>query len=178
MLAKITEFVPASSLIILFTCFGGIAFFVFLLILPRQDMAAELDESIGELEKKIGEQRTLTPVFHNILAKAKNKEKPQLPITQKAKLARSDMIKIFDQIKAIATMYNLKLQEITPDVNSLKETSGYLLIRLAVTGNFFNFREFLIDLGAIPSMVHIEEMQIRSIEESREIRLKVWLAQE
>ena len=178
MLTKITEFIPASSLIILFTCLGGIALFVFLLILPRQDMAAALDESIGELEKKIGEQRTLTPVFHNILAKAKIKEKPELPITQKTKLARRDMIKIFDQIKAIARMYNLKLQEITPDVNSLKETSGYLLIRLVVTGNFFNFREFLIDLGAIPSMVHIEEMQIRSIEESREIKLKIWLAQE
>jgi Tfp pilus assembly protein PilO len=178
MLTKITEFIPASSLIILFTCLGGIALFVFLLILPRQDMAAALDESIGELEKKIGEQRTLTPVFHNILAKAKIKEKPELPITQKTKLARRDMIKIFDQIKAIARMYNLKLQEITPDVNSLKETSGYLLIRLVVTGNFFNFREFLIDMGAIPSMVHIEEMQIRSIEESREIKLKVWLAQE
>jgi Tfp pilus assembly protein PilO len=178
MLTKITEFIPASSLIILFTCLGGIALFVFLLIIPRQDMAAELDQSIGELEKKIGEQRTLTPVFHNILTKAKIKERPQLPITQKAKLARRDMIKIFDQIKAIAKMYNLKLQEITPDVNSLKETSGYLLIRLVVTGDFFNFREFLIDLGAIPSMVHIEEMRIRSIEESREIKLKVWLAQE
>ena len=101
-----------------------------------------------------------------------------MPITQKAKLARGDMNKIFDQIKAIARVYNLELQEITPDVNSLKETSGYLLIRLVVTGDFFSFREFLIDLGAIPSMVHMEEMRIRSIEESREIRLKVWLAQE
>lgn len=178
MLNKITEFIPAQSLIILFTCIAGIVLFVFLLILPRQDMAAELDKSIAELEKKIGEQRTLTPVFHNILSRAKNKEKPQLPLTTREKLARGDMTKIFDQIKAIARVYNLNLQEITPDVNSLRETSGYLLIRLVVTGDFFNFREFLIDLGTIPSMVHIEELRIRSIEESREIKLKIWLAQE
>ena len=178
MLNKITEIIPAQSLVILFTCIAGILLFVFMLILPRQDFAAELDGSIGDLEKKIGEQRTLTPVFHNILAMAKNKEKPKLPITQKAKLARGDMVKIFDQIKAIARVYNLTLEEITPDVNSLKETSGYLLISLVVTGDFFNFREFLIDLGTIPSMVHVEEMRIRSIEESREIRLRIWLAQE
>lgn len=137
-----------------------------------------MDKNIAELEKKIGEQRTLTPVFHNILAMAKTKEKPQLPITTKAKLARGDMTKIFDHIKAVARVYNLKLQEITPDVNSLKEKSGYLLIRLVVTGDFFNFREFLIDLGTIPSMAHIEELRIRAIEESREIKLKIWLAQE
>ena len=178
MLNRITEFIPTQSLIILCTCIAGIVLFVFLLILPRQDMAEDLDKSIGELEKKIGEQRTLTPVFNNILAIAKNKKKPELPITTKAKLARSDMTKIFDQIKAKARLYNLNLQEITPDVNSLKETSGYLLIRLVATGDFVNFREFLIDLGTIPSMVHTEELQIRAIEDSREIRLKIWLAQE
>ena len=178
MLNKITEFIPAQSLVLLLTCVGGIALFVFLLILPRQQMAAELDQNIQELEKKIGEQRTLTPVFHNILAMAKNKEKAKLPITAKEKLARGDMAKIFEDIESKAAVYNLKLEEITPDVNSLKETPGYLLIHLVVTGDFFQFREFLIDLGTIPSLVHIEELRIRAIEESREVKLKIWLAQE
>ncbi len=178
MLNKITEFIPAQSLIILFICVGGILVFVFMLIIPRQNMASELDQSIVELENKIGEQRTLTPVFYNILSLAKNKEKPDLPITETIKLARGDMTKIFDQIKAIARVHNLKLEEITPDVNSLKDTSGYLLIRLSVTGDFFSFREFMIELGTIPSLVHVEELKIRAIEESREIKLKIWLAQE
>lgn len=178
MLNKITEFIPAQSLIMLLICIGGILLFVFLLILPRQDLASELDQSITDLENKIGEQRTLTPVFYNILSIAKNKEQPELPITEKAKLARGDMKKIFDHIKAMARAYNLELEEITPDVNSLKKTSGYLLIRLSVTGDFFRFRDFLIDLGTIPSMAHVEEMRILAIEESREIRLKIWLAQE
>ncbi len=176
--SKITEFIPAQSLIILFTCVGGILLFAFLLIIPRQNLASELDQSIVELENKIGEQRTLTPVFYNILSMAKKKEQPDLPITEKAKLARGEMAQIFDQIKGIARVHNLKLEEITPDVNALKDTSGYLLIRLSVTGDFFSFREFLIELGTIPSMVHVEELKIRAIEESREIKLKIWLAQE
>ena len=178
MLNKITEFIPAQSLMLLCTCIGGIAIFVFLLILPRQQMAADLDQNIEELEKKIGEQRTLTPVFHNILAIAKKKEKSELPITGKGKLARGEMAKVFDDIKRKAAVYNLRLEEITPDVNSLKDASGHLLIHLVVTGDFFKFREFLIDLGTIPSLVHIEELRIRAIEESREVKLKIWLAQE
>ena len=93
-------------------------------------------------------------------------------------MARGDMTKVFDQIKAIAKGYNLKLEEITPDVNSLKGGSGYLLIQLVVTGDFFKLREFLVDLGAIPSLAHIEEMRIKAIEEAREIKLRIWLAQE
>ena len=73
MLNKITEYIPAQSLIILFICIGGILLFAFLLIIPRQNLASELDQSIVELENKIGEQRTLTPVFYQILSLAKKK---------------------------------------------------------------------------------------------------------
>ena len=178
MLKKITEIFPVQSIVIFLVCCCGIVAFIFLLILPRQDLAAELDDNIAELEKRIGEQRTLTPVFYSLLDQAKKKEQTKLPITKKAKFARGDMNKVFNQIQATAKGYNLKLEEITPDVSSLKETSGYLLVRLTVTGDFFKFREFFIELGAIPSMVHIQEIKIRSIEEAREIKLKFWLAKE
>ena len=178
MLKKITEIFPAQSLIFFLLCGAGIVVFIFFIIIPSQKSTAELDTHIEELEKRIGQQRTLTPVFHSLLNKAKAKSQTKLPITKKANLAREDMKKTFDQIQAIARIYNLKLDEITPDVNSLKENSGYLLIRLAVTGDFFNFREFLIDLGTIPSLAHIQEMRINATEGSRQIKLKIWLAQE
>jgi Tfp pilus assembly protein PilO len=175
---KISEIFPAQSLIFILMCGAAIILFIFFIIIPSQKAAAELDSKIEELEKRIGEQRTLTPVFHSLLNKAKAEDQTKLPVTQKAKMARGDMTEVFDQIKAIAKWYNLKLEEITPDVNSLKGGSGYLLIHLVVTGDFFKFREFLIDLGAIPSLAHVEEMRINAIEESREIKLKIWLAQE
>jgi hypothetical protein len=39
------------------------------------------------------------------------------------------------------------------------------------------FRDFLVDLGTIPSLEKIEEIQIRAIEASREFKLKIWMAQ-
>jgi hypothetical protein len=35
-----------------------------------------------------------------------------------------------------------------------------------------------VDLGNIPSFERIEEIQIRAIENSREFKLKIWLAQQ
>ena len=73
---------------------------------------------------------------------------------------------------------NLKLEEITTDDSSLTQESGYLLMRLRLSGDFFKIRKFLIDIGAIPSLEHIEEINIRSTKTSKELRLKIWLAKE
>ncbi|UCE52165.1 MAG: hypothetical protein JSV31_23335 [Desulfobacterales bacterium] len=178
MLKRIFEILPVQSLIFFSICAAGILVFIFLIIIPSQKTTAELDKRIEELEKRSGEQRALTPVFYTLLAKAREKNSTQLPTTEKKKLARGDMKKISAQIQAIAQRNRLKLVAITPDVNSLKENSGYILINLVISGDFFDFRKLLIELGAIPSLAHVQEMRIRSIEESREIKLKIWLAQE
>ena len=78
----------------------------------------------------------------------------------------------------IAGRHNLKLEEIKTDVNSLMQESGYLLMWLRLSGEFLKFREFLIDLGSIPSLEHIEEINIVPTPTSKEFRLKIWQAQE
>ena len=87
------------------------------------------------------------------------------------------MNEISMKFKDIAGRHNLKLDEITTDVNSLMQESGYLVMRLQLSGDFFDIRKFLVDIGSIPSLEHIEEINIRSGKESKELILKIWLAQ-
>jgi Tfp pilus assembly protein PilO len=178
MLKRIFEIVPAQSLIFFSICVASILVFIVLIIVPSQKTTAELDTRIEELEKRNAEQSALTPVFYTLLAKAKARNASQLPTTEKKKLARGDMKKISAQIHDIVQRNGLELEEISPDLNSLKENSAYLLMNLVIKGDFFDFRKLLIDLNAMPSLAHIQEMRIRSVEESREIKLKIWLAQE
>jgi len=63
------------------------------------------------------------------------------------------------------------------DVSDLIGKSGYLQMRINLTGAFMNFRSFLVDLGTIPSLEIIEEIQIRAIEGAREFKIKMWMAQ-
>ena len=50
-------------------------------------------------------------------------------------------------------------------------------MRINLTGAFMDFRNFLVDLGTIPSLEIIEEVQIRAIEGSREFKIRMWMAQ-
>jgi len=178
MIKKITAIFPAQSLIFFLICGAGILAFIFLIILPSQKAIADLDVEIDKLEGRIEEQRILTPVFHNFLAKAKTQNPTQLPLKQKTKLARGDLNKISQEIREMVQRNNLSLEAITPDVNSLNQNTGYLLMHLTVSGDYFDFRDLLVDLGSIPSLETIQEIRIRPIEGSREIDLKIWLAQE
>jgi hypothetical protein len=72
---------------------------------------------------------------------------------------------------------DLKIEDIRTDANEIMNDTGHMLMRVHVTGDFMKFREFLMDMGTIPSFEQIEEIIIRAIEGSREYKLKIWLAQ-
>ena len=174
---KISSGSLTQSLVIFVICAVGIVAFWVLIIFPSQKTADELDQEIDRLNSRIEEQRILTPVFHNLLERAKMKGPSELPSPEKSKLTHGDMNAISTVFQDIAGRHNLKLEAITTDVNSLMQESGYLVMRLQLSGDFFDIRNFLIDIGSIPSLEHIEEINIRSGKASKELNLKIWLAQ-
>jgi Tfp pilus assembly protein PilO len=175
---KISSNPLAQSLVILVICAVGILAFFLLIILPSKKASADLDQEIETLTVRIEEQRILTPVFHSLLQRAKMEGPSGLPSPEKSKLTHGDMNAISSVFQDFAGRHNLKLEEITTDDSSLVQESGYLLMRLRLSGDFFKIRKFLIDIGAIPSLEHIEEINIKSTKTSKELRLKIWLAKE
>jgi len=175
---KINSIRLTQSLIYCLICGSGILVFVLLIIIPTQKTSAELDRDIEKLNTRLDEQRILKPVFDSLLKQVKNKGPTELPATKKVKLARGDIKKLSARLLEIARRYDLELRDIQTDVNALENNGEYLLIRVHATGEFIKFRDFLVDLGKIPSFEHIEVIQIRAIENSREFKLKIWLAQQ
>ena len=178
MVNKISRVFPPQSLIFFLICSAGILVFIFLIILPSQNSAAELNKNIEELKAKLDEQRILTPVFHSLLKRAKTAPPSALPSPEKTKLPLGDMNSISKEFQDIAMRHNLKLEEVKTDVSSMMEDTGYLMMRLRLTGDFYKFRDFLVDLGSIPSLEHIEEINIRPVKTARELQIKLWLGQE
>ena len=166
-----------QSLVIFAICAVGIVAFWVLIIHPSQKTAEELDQEIGKLNARIEEQRILTPVFHSLLERAKMKGFSELPSPEKSKLSHADINAISKEFQDIAGRDNLKLVEVTTDVNSLMQETGYLVMRLQLSGGLFDIRKFLIDIGSIPSLEYIEQVKIQSGKASKELNLKIWLAQ-
>ena len=168
---------PTQSLFLFLLCGAGIIVFVFLIILPTQDTSRQLDQDILKISDRIEEQRILKPVFESLLKRAKKKNPTELPTTKTVKLDRSDISKLSEELQEMAFRHGLKVQDMKTDVAALVGKSGYLQMRLNLTGAFLDFRGFLVDLGTIPSLEIVEEIQIRAIEGSREFIIKMWMAQ-
>jgi len=174
---KILSILPTQSLIYLLICGAGILVFVFLIIIPTQKISDELDKDIVQTSDRIEEQRILKPVFESLLKQAKKKNPTELPATKKTKLDRADISKLSQDLQEMALRHGFKIQDMNTDVSDLIGKSGYLLMRINLTGAFNDFRDFLVDLGTVPSLEIIEEIQIRAIEGSREFKIKMWMAQ-
>ena len=174
---KILSLLPTQSLIYILTCGGGVIVFIFLIIIPNQNTSAELDLEIEKLNDRIEQQRILRPVFESLLQRAKTKQATDLPAIKLEKLDPSDVTKVSKVIQDMAGRYDLIIEDIRIDANEIMNDTGHMLMRVHVTGNFMKFREFLMDMGTIPSLEQIEEIIIRAIEGSREYKLKIWLAQ-
>ena len=173
---RILSILPTQSLIYFLVCGAGIIVFILLIIIPNQKTSAELDQEIEKLNDHIEQQRILRPVFDSLLDRAKKENPTELPETKKVKLERGEINKVSELLQDLAGHCGLKIQDIGTDVNDIMNNTGYMLMRIHATGDFMKFREFLVDLGTIPSLEQIEEIKIGAIEGNREYKLRIWMA--
>jgi Tfp pilus assembly protein PilO len=178
MVDRITTKPLAQSVLILIVCLVGILAFMLLIILPSDKSAKELDQEIAKLNARMEEQRILTPVFHSLLKRSKMAPPSNLPVPERTKLTHGSIQTISDVFQDIAVRHNLKLEEIKTDVGSMVQDTGYLSMQLRISGDFYKFREFLVDMGSIPSLEHIEEINIQPLKATRVLDIKLWMAQE
>jgi len=146
--------------------------FVRALVLSPSGNLAEADLDIKKLKVRIEEQKILYPIFQDLLKKVRVKDTEALPFPKKAKLMRNETAKISSIFQEIAQKSNLVLKEIIPDADALISGAGYLKL------NFLDLRNFMLQLGELPYLEHIERIQIRSVQDSKEISFKLSLAQE
>jgi len=178
-MAKVTlKAIPTQTLSYLVILGGGVVLFVLLAILPAHRDSAALDFQIENIQTKIEEQKILSPVFESLLKKAQLKPPEGLVITPKGKLKSGDSAKAGDDIKALAAESRLTLVEFKPAVETLINRSGFLMVDLELRGEFIHLHPFLLDMVQLPYLEQIEQITIRSARDTREIKIRIWLASE
>jgi hypothetical protein len=176
---KLGSILPTQSLVFLALGAAAILAFIFLIILPEQRLAAELDREIAGLTARIEEQRVLAPIFTTLFAKSKTPAASGLPAPTRAKLARAEIGGALKHLQELAAAHKMTVRELTPDVNTLTDASAHFLVQLLANGQFMDLRGFLIDIGALPYFESIEEIEIKEVEgNTKEIGLKISLTRE
>ena len=176
---KLGSIMPTQSLVFLALGAAAILAFIFLIILPGQRQAAELDREIAALTARIEEQRVLAPIFTTLFAKTKAPATLGLPTPTRVKLSRAEIGGALKHLQELAAAHKMTVRELTPDVNTLTDASGHFLVQFLANGQFMDLRGFLIDIGALPYFESIEEIEIKAVEgNTKDIGLKISLARE
>ena len=76
----------------------------------------------------------------------------------------------------IAKKSGLTVVSITQDMNTAVGSSASFLHNIILKGEFAGFRKMLIELGSVPYLDKIEEVNIQQNTDSMEFKMKVWIA--
>lgn len=169
---------PTKNIMVIALFGGGIIFFVLLSIFPNYITYSNIETEINMLKSQIEEQKILSPIFNDLSSKAKFKDSDDLPFPKKEKLSKNETSNISGIIQNIILLNDFELNSILTDVGGLMDGSGILKMSVEVTGDFENLRKLILQLGTLPYLEHIENIQINNANDKQNILLKLWIAQE
>jgi len=165
-----------QSLTYLVFCAAILFLFIFAGIIPASRSLIEQETRLTDMKYRIEEQRMLAPFYKTLQERGEKKESEFLPLPERGKLPQSRINTIPMSFGAAAKMSGMSLVSATVDLSSMGGDGRLLAVNTILRGGFINFRKFLISIGGTPYVHHIEEISIQEIPDTREFRLKIWVA--
>jgi Tfp pilus assembly protein PilO len=146
------------------------------LILPANIKMHRLDAKAEEVKFKIQEQRILLPIQQTLKKQSEQKVSEMLPLPQPGRLEKARIGTIPASFIASAKASGMSLTEARPDLGALTGNAQVLPVDVVLKGDFLNLRKFLIALGGMPYVQRIDQISIQEMPDTKEFRLKVWVA--
>jgi hypothetical protein len=122
------------------------------------------------------EQKTLMPLLLSLKGQSDRKESQILPLPEKGKLPQSQIDTLPLAFSTAAKMSGMTLVSALPNLNALTGDAQFLSVDAILRGDFIRFRKFLIQIGGLPYVQHIEEITIQKKTDVPEFRLKILVA--
>jgi hypothetical protein len=160
--------VCAASLLLGFT----------LLVFPEMRRIAGLELDIAKQRVEIERQKLLNPLYRELLAEVQKHPAASLPRTPFKPMVQGDIAGISAIFTERAKEQKLLVRSVTPSPESLAMGGGLLSVKCVLQGELSDFRAFLLDLGTLPPLRHVERIQAEEGAEGRIYRLDLWLALE
>lgn len=167
--------IPERSIWYIVIC-GGIIAIIFLIgIIPVNRYNAKSNENIKKISEQIKQQAELKPQYSMLSVILEKKQELVLPSPKPAPIERVQAGKFQQDFRMIAGQAGLTVVSATPDTANLTGESRYLLHNAVIKGALSGMRRMLIELGGIPYLSHIEEIDIQQQRDGLECRMKIWI---
>ncbi|MBP7232113.1 MAG: hypothetical protein KBA28_09285 [Syntrophaceae bacterium] len=173
---KLSEIIPSNSISYIIICGGIIVIIILLGVLPFHRYNAARSNDVKSLQSQIDEQKQFQKAYQSLLGISKTEKTHKLPNPVKTKLPRMDVDKFQDIFQAEVKKSGLSTVSLIPDMKTISAGSPAILFNATTKGQFANFRELLIHLGALTYIDKVEGINIRQQQDSMEFKMKIWIA--
>lgn len=174
---------PERRLFFVVVCIGGVLGFYLLSILPHQQAAEQLHHEIEGAQDRIHEQKLLGPIykrFTQLLGDTQPARQGDLPFPDPERLTPEQVAGIEPLFRQLAAQSQLKVRHVGADLNSMISDTGELKLSLDLLGDFNRLRGFILKLGELPYMTHIERIEVQREAGVKSLRMEldIWLARQ
>jgi hypothetical protein len=166
---------PAGTIRYILACAAALLSFLFLALLPIVHTSERLERQITDLRTDLREQRALKPLFRELTEKTGQGSPSALPFPKETGIPESELGKLSTFFQRLASSSDFEVVNITPDMVTFSRGTGPVRLETVMRGPLSGLRGLMIRLGELPFLSHIETVEIKTVESTREVRLKVWL---
>ena len=147
-------------------------------ILPVLQDIGRTNMAIATARVDIERQQMLHPVYDEIQEIVHQPLPEGLPMPDPETLSEADISGVEPLLDQAAQRAGFTAREIAPDPSSLVEDARYLLVNASFQGEMAGLRTFMIELGAIPVLTHVEQMRIEESFGATLFHFRLWMALE
>jgi Tfp pilus assembly protein PilO len=155
-----------------------LAAFFLLWIKPACKSLDTYEKRIEELQLKVEKQDRLAPLHLQLTQRKKAVIPEGMDIKEKTKLKKAELDMFVSGFKMLTEKTGMAMLAITPDLSASDNNPGFITAETKVTGSFFAFRDFLLELTKLPYLEYIEAVFIIQKDNQKEFNMKLWLATE
>jgi Tfp pilus assembly protein PilO len=175
-LKKINMNLPKQSLTYIGLGVIAILLFILLGIFPAGKSLADLNARTTEVQYRIEEQKALVPLYQTLKGRSGKEDLKFLPLPAKVNLPHAKISTIAAVFGDAARSSGMSLVSASPQLSAMTGGAQTLPVNVTLLGDFMNFRKFLVTIGGIPYVQHVEEISIQEAPNAREFKLKIILA--
>lgn len=166
--------VPAVGAWRLAAVIGGLLAFLVLVVFPLGRYAGRLESEVASLNTQWREQEMFYPLYKQLSEIMGVKMPGQLAAPKEGKLSQAGVADIPGLLGQIAGKCGVESVSAVPRVDSL--SGGNLLqVEAVFAGELEKLRQLLIELGALPYVSRVDEIEVKVKGGKKELGLKMWL---
>ncbi len=148
-------------------------------IYPNYRDQLEIESQIEATKQKIDTQQLLLPIYRELIDRIKKNTKQREKLPPNALPAKPKEVEQFLKVMGkIAVKNEMILKQITPDSGVYRNSNKHMGINITLIGDFFHFRQLLLQLCYIRFLHEVESIRIHTNGRNQTFNLRIILVQE